>query len=114
MARNNVRSHAACPKCKAVELEISEVCEATESWLQNEDGVIVDNEDTGALLGKVLRVEAKCIQCDHQWVIRGIEDVTKLPNWPEDAVQEPTVPEVKEKPKEKKKETKNKGKKKVA
>lgn len=99
---NNTRPYVTCPKCGNAELNIIETSEAYEMWAQDENGAISDNGD-GALLGKVLRVEAECLsegcpartgENNFRWTLRKINDVTELPNW--DSGEENEQPETNE------------------
>ena len=82
--RHNVRTYVMCPKCRAMEVEFAEVSEAFEKWVQDEKGAITEGAETGAVLGDVIRVEARCLNpiCGHRWTVRGIKLISNLPNWP--------------------------------
>lgn len=84
------REYIVCPKCKETALDITEVSEARETWRQDDEGNLIPPETDGAMLGAILRVEAKCTdpECGHTWTVRGIKDVEQLPNWNQETTED--------------------------
>jgi len=98
MARHNIRTDIICPKCKSKDIKLLEVSEEYRVWRQDEDGKIGPEQEPeyGDLIG--VRAICQAEGCKHRWTVRGITEITELPNWPSaegegeaEAVAEPVV-----------------------
>lgn len=103
--RQSKREQVVCPKCKGTDLYLVEVSEAYEIWKQDAEGNIVAPAKDEPQSFPVLRVEARCQNeaCGHIWTVRGVANVTELPNWPKEgdeaeAVEETEAPVVAQTP----------------
>jgi hypothetical protein len=65
-----------CPKCRSVNLQLSEQWTYSISWDQDQAGLMSKTGD--AEPGDPYCVEAKCKNCGHGWRLRGISQITDL------------------------------------
>jgi len=80
----NKRDYVVCPRCKTMEIKLYEVFEAIDYWEQDKDGNLLPGPNTSEI-GAVLRVEGECLdqECKYRWRVRGVNNITELPNWEE-------------------------------
>lgn len=93
--KNNIRDKVICPdpKCKSPEIRIFEVSEILEYWTQDASGKLEPMpEDEKLEYGNILRVEAHCSKCGKIWTVRGVSNITELPNWKQNEELVDTAP----------------------
>lgn len=84
MARREIKTPK-CPKCGSKQLAVVEIWRNhTISFEQAESGYIDRNEGVMGE-GEAHKVEAECSQCGNAWVLRGVTQITDLPE-----IEEPT------------------------
>ena len=66
-----------CPRCKSEEIELIEIWNGSSISFMLE-GMMVDLNDGYKAYGYPVRVEAKCTDCEHQWKLRNITQITDL------------------------------------
>jgi hypothetical protein len=87
MARESVRTQITCPKCKGSDIKLLEVSEEYRVWYQDGEGKIGDEQEPE--YGDLIAVRAICQNedCKHRWTVRGITEITELPNWPKEGAE---------------------------
>lgn len=69
------RTKARCPRCKSINLSITEHCINTQTWEQK-DGLV--NKEDGILNpGEVIGTFGQCEECSHVWKFRCLQ-ITNL------------------------------------
>jgi hypothetical protein len=91
MARENVRTQIICPKCKGSDIKLLEVSEEYRVWYQDGEGKIGEEQEPE--YGDLIAVRAVCqnADCKHRWTVRGITEITELPNWPSETAETETA-----------------------
>jgi hypothetical protein len=91
MARESVRTQIMCPKCKGSDIKLLEVSEEYRVWYQNGEGKIGEEQEPE--YGDLIAVRAVCqnSDCGHRWTVRGITEITELPNWPSETAEGETT-----------------------
>lgn len=85
LEKNEVRKRthpSRCPKCRSRHLVISEVYTGSFDWEQFPDGSLdVAGWNTCRESGE--SVWAECWECNYRWRLRGVSQITDLPNHPD-------------------------------
>jgi hypothetical protein len=91
MARENIRTQITCPKCKGSDIKLLEVSEEYRVWFQDGEGKIGEEQEPE--YGDLIAVRAICqnTDCNHRWTVRGITEITELPNWPSETAEGETA-----------------------
>lgn len=75
------KSKAKCPKCSSTNLHLTEICEASTTFIQSVGYVYKDS--TNNEFGRIVRLVGECDNCHHTWIFRKaiqITDILKYPN----------------------------------
>lgn len=78
---NFFKSKARCPKCGSTNLLLTEICEASTSFIQSAGYVHKDSSYNE--FGRTVRLEGKCDRCRHSWIFKRATQITNVLEHPE-------------------------------